>query len=280
MPVICNFIKGRRYNITRIDFEDITRDEFVEMKLDKHYTVPRLVALYDHDNPRGPDTDFYLSLAAEINPHRIIDVGCGTGTLTCELALEGRYVIGVDPSAEMLDVARRKPGGDRVQWLRGDAAALGEMEADLAIMTGNVAQVFLDDIEWAATLRHLYLTLRPGGCLAFESRNPNAREWEQWGREDTFGRIDTEFGRMKRWMEVVKAEKGRVHFVKHNVFEETGEDVPVRSKLRFRSKSELVSALEAGGFSIERVYGDWNRGPFTKSSRVMVFVAYRNSTAK
>jgi len=245
------------------------------MKLDAHYTDPRLVALYDRDNPRGPDTDFYISLAAEINPHRIVDLGCGTGTLTCELALEDRYVIGVDPSTEMLNVARRKPGADRVQWLRGDANSLGRMEADLAIMSGNVAQVFLDDIEWAATLRHLYLALRPGGCLAFESRNPKARAWEQWGRDDTFGRIDTESGRMKCWMEVVKVEKGRVHFVRHNVFEETGEDVLVRSELRFRSKSELARALAAGGFTIEQVYGDWYRGPFTKYSRVMVFVAYR-----
>ena len=245
------------------------------MKLDTHYTDPRLVALYDHDNPRGPDTDFYISLAAEINSHRIIDLGCGTGTLTCELALEGRYVIGVDPSTEMLAVARRKPGAEQVQWLQGDATTLGRMEADLAILTGNVAQVFLDNIEWAATLRHLYLALRPGGYLAFESRNPHAQVWEKWGRDDTFGRIDTEFGLMKIWMEVVKVEKGRVHFVRHNVFEETGEDVVVRSELRFRSKTELVRALVASGFTIENVYGDWSSGPFTKASRVMIFVAYR-----
>ena len=249
------------------------------MKLDTHYTDPRLVAIYDHDNPRGPDTDFYLSLIAEINPNRIIDLGCGTGTLTCEMALAGRYVFGVDPSTEMLAVARRKPGADQVQWLQGDATSLGRMEADLAILTGNVAQVFLEDIEWAEILHHLYLALRPGGYLAFESRNPLVRAWKQWGRDDTFKRIDTEFGRMKCWMEVVKVEKCRVHFVRHNVFEDTGEDVVVRSELRFRSKTELVRALVTSGFTIEKVYGDWYRGPFTQSSRVMVFVACRKGLA-
>ena len=35
-------------------------------KLDLHYTDPRLVALYDTDNPRGIDTDFFIQLANEL----------------------------------------------------------------------------------------------------------------------------------------------------------------------------------------------------------------------
>src|SRR5215831_10422773 len=52
------------------------------MKLDRHYTDPRLVELYDLENPRGVDTDFYIRLAAELDAHRILDLGCGTGLLT------------------------------------------------------------------------------------------------------------------------------------------------------------------------------------------------------
>ncbi len=47
------------------------------MKLDRHYVDPRLVELYDHDNPRGADTDFYLRLAAVLDARRILDLGCG-----------------------------------------------------------------------------------------------------------------------------------------------------------------------------------------------------------
>ncbi len=88
------------------------RVELIKMKLDLHYVDPRLVELYDRDNPRGVDTDFYLALAADLNAHRIIDLGCGTGLLTCELAIEGRQIIGIDPSAAMLAVARKKPGAE------------------------------------------------------------------------------------------------------------------------------------------------------------------------
>ena len=46
---------------------------------------PRLVELYDIENPRGADTDFYLSLAAELDAHRILNLGCGTGLLPREV---------------------------------------------------------------------------------------------------------------------------------------------------------------------------------------------------
>ena len=112
-------------------------------KNDQHYVDPRLVDLYDIENTRGADTDFYLSLAR--NGSRVIlDLGCGTGVLTRELVSEGRRVIGVDPTASaMLAVARRHPGAERVQWVEGDSSALGTPGADLVIMTGNVVQVFL-----------------------------------------------------------------------------------------------------------------------------------------
>ncbi len=44
-------------------------------------------------------------------------------------------------------------------------------------MTGHVAQVFLSDEAWTATLTAIYDALRPGGRLAFETRNPGDRAW-------------------------------------------------------------------------------------------------------
>ena len=246
------------------------------MKLDLHYTDLHLVELYDRENPHGADTDFYLALATDINAHRSIDFGRGTGLLTCELAIEGRQIIGIDPSAPMPAVAQRKPGAERVQWIEGDSSAWGKRGADLAIMTGNVAQVFLDDSEWETTLQALHTTLRPGGYLAFESHNPLARAWEKWNRDDTFEQINTRFGLMECWLELVKDEYGRVRFVGHNVFKSTGEDLVVSSELRFRRKAELVNFLINMGFTIEHVYGNWHNEPFTETSRLMVFVARRS----
>ena len=246
------------------------------MKLDQHYVDPRLVELYDLENPRGADTDFYVRLAADLDARRILDLGCGTGLLTRELAVDGRLVIGVDPSPAMLACARRHAGADKVQWIEGDSSALGTPEADLVTMTGNVAQVFLDDFEWAATLRAIRAALRPGGHLAFESRNPEDRAWEQWNREATYERIDSPYGVMECWLELIGVGNGRVRIEGHNIFTATGEVVVASSELRFRSLAELTDLLSNSGFSVEHVYGDWDRGPVTGHSRVMVFIARRN----
>ncbi len=245
-------------------------------KLDRHYVDARLVELYDIENTCRADTDFYVRLAAQLNARRIIDFGCGTGLLTLELAIEGRQVVGVDPAPAMLAVARRKPGADRVRWTVGDAGALGRPEADLVVMTGNVAQVFLDDDEWAATLRAIHAALRPGGYLAFESRNPDDRAWERWNHEDTYERYDSPFGPVECWLELVSVGDGRVCFEGHNIFTTTGEIVVAGSELRFRTLPELTASLISSGFTIEHVYGDWDCGPVTGSSRVMVFIASRN----
>ncbi|VAW30777.1 hypothetical protein MNBD_CHLOROFLEXI01-2617 [hydrothermal vent metagenome] len=245
------------------------------MKLDEHYVDPRLVQLYDIENPRGVDTDFYIELAADLNPKLIVDLGCGTGLLTRELAIEGRQVVGVDPALAMLTFARRQPGADKVQWIEGDSATLGSRNADLVIMTGNVTQVFLEKSEWDITLRTIHSTLKAGGHLAFESRNPDNKAWEKWNRENTFQRIDSLHGPIESWLELVNVSNGKACFNSYNVFINSGEEVVVSSELRFRSQTELTDSLNNAGFAVENVYGDWDRGLVENSSRVMVFIACR-----
>jgi SAM-dependent methyltransferase len=240
------------------------------------YSDPRLVELYHLENPRGPDADFYTALAAELGAKRIIDLGCGTGLLTRELATPGRELTGIDPSPAMLAFARRQPGAERVQWVQGDASVLGRPEADLLVMTGNVAQVFLDDGEWLSALGTIHAALHPGGRLAFESRNPADRAWERWNRAATFSTFDPPGGRMESWVELTGVGAGRVSFEAHNVFLSTGEHIIVRSELRFRTLEEFTRTLKDSGFTIERAYGDWSRAPLLPASRIMIFVARRD----
>ena len=56
---------------------------------------PRLVAIYDAINAYGPgeQPDFYGDLAARLGARTIVDLGCGTGLLTRELARRGLSLI-------------------------------------------------------------------------------------------------------------------------------------------------------------------------------------------
>ena len=80
------------------------------------YIDPRLAAVYDALNPPADDMAFYLDLAGE-TPKNVLDMGCGTGRLACELAARGHRATGADPAAAMLDIARNRPGGEKVTWI-------------------------------------------------------------------------------------------------------------------------------------------------------------------
>jgi SAM-dependent methyltransferase len=180
----------------------------------------------------------------------VLDVGCGTGTLACRLAAGGRDVIAVDPAAASLAVAQTKAGADRVRWFHGDAALVGLVAADVALMTGNVAQVFLTDDAWAATLAGVHAALRPGGWLVFETRDPAARSWEAWTPEQTRREVATGAGPVEVWVELTAVALPLVSFRWHYVFGAGGDHLCSDSTLRFRSREELAADLAAAGFAV------------------------------
>lgn len=119
----------------------------IKPRLEQQYVDPRLVELYDPANGREADTDFYLQLAAELDARLILDLGCGTGLLTRELAIDGRTMIGVDPAPAMLAYAKRQPGAERVQWVEGDSGALGTPNA-IGITGRNIKAIQCQDFRF------------------------------------------------------------------------------------------------------------------------------------
>jgi SAM-dependent methyltransferase len=233
-----------------------------------------LVAIYDTVNPYAADAQpgFYAQLAAEIGAVSIVDLGCGTGLITRELARQGYRLTGVDPAPGMVDIARQAAYGDRVQWICGDAGRLGTPDADLAIMTGHVAQFFVTDESWHEALAALRAAVRPGGRLAFESRNPGAREWEGWTREARRSVVDPT-ARVDTWSEVYDVKDGIVSYANHYAFAATGEELVSTMQLRFRTVEELTRSLADAGFAVDRVYGDWDRRPAGPTTRELIVVA-------
>lgn len=88
------------------------------------------------------DLNIYFVIAREVGAVRVVYIGCGTGSRAVRVAGDGRSIVGVDRALASLDVARTKPYADQTTWIDGDATTLAGLrdDADLAVMTGNVAQ--------------------------------------------------------------------------------------------------------------------------------------------
>jgi SAM-dependent methyltransferase len=240
--------------------------------LDAIFEHPRLTAIYDAViDPDRSDLDVYVAIAEELGVRRVLDVGCGTGTLALMLADHGLEVTGVDPAGGSLDVARAKRGADRVRWIHGDATALPPLQVDLAIMTGNVAQAIVDEADWDNTLAGVHDALRPGGHLVFETRDPADEAWRRWNRTETHCVTELEgVGAVECWFEVTDVSEPFVSLRYTSIFALDGAVVTSDSTLRFREREEIQVALESHGYLVQEV-----RDAPDRPGREFVFFAQR-----
>jgi SAM-dependent methyltransferase len=243
------------------------------------YADPRLAALYDALNPAGAAAAFYLSLPGA-PPARILDVGCGTGLLACEFATRGYDVTGADPAAAMLATARARPGGGQVRWVQASAAELGTAAGldtgpgfDLIVMTGHVFQLLLEDRDVRAALRVLARHLAPGGRLAFETRNPAVREWQDWNPRDTRQRVEAAGITADVHYDISAVAGELVTYETWFQFAGARDPVVVPDTLRFTGQAQVAGFLAEAGLAQVTWYGDWDGSPYGPASPEIIAVA-------
>ena len=77
------------------------------------------------------------------------------------------------------------------------------------------------------------------------------------------------------WSEVHDLRDGIVSYTIHYAFAATGEELVSPIELRFRTEAELTQSLRDAGFTVERVYGDWDRRPAGPTTRELIVIAAR-----
>jgi SAM-dependent methyltransferase len=131
-----------------------------------HLYDPALLPIFGayYDVAIGPLLD---DLASRAPGRRALDVGCGTGGITVELARRGFDVTGIDHSPAMMEVARRKvealPGDVKVDFRSGDVRDLPFEDASFDLLTCQGVLHHLTDV--AEAVREFARVLAPSGVF-------------------------------------------------------------------------------------------------------------------
>lgn len=216
----------------------------------------------------------YLELAiGDIKGKRILDIGCGTGMLTSKLAAAGAKVTGVDVSASMLEMAKKRAAAlslplDLVE--QPMEALEGVKDFDAAVIAIDSLNYVLDENKVKETFRRISASLKKGGCLLFDVHS--TYKMEEIFMEGPFTYDDGNIAYI--W----ETEIGELP---HSVYSELAffvlqEDGCYRRfdekhSQRTFSIPEYATMLAEVGLTIERIFADWEEEPPQEESERIFF---------
>ena len=139
-----------------------------------------LAASYDrltNDVDYEATVEFYMQILARegVKPRTVVDLACGTGSVTEILARKGYDVLGVDMSEEMLTVAAMKLM-EQGFMPRFSCQLLQELRlpraVDMAVCALDSLDYILNPDDCKEAIRRTYKALNPGGIFIFDVNTP------------------------------------------------------------------------------------------------------------
>ncbi len=148
------------------------------MSLYRSWVVPRLIEFSMRQNQLQ---EYRAGLVPDARG-RVLEVGVGSGMNLAFYGADVREVVGVDPSKELLEIARRRAveAGRPVTLTRASATSMPLENAsfDTIVMTWTLCSI----PDPAAALREMGRVLKPGGTLLFIehglSPDPSVARWQ------------------------------------------------------------------------------------------------------
>lgn len=232
---------------------------------------PRYVAVYDaYLAERTPGEVDRLEALLRIRPPlRVLDLPCGQGRHSIELARRGYTVTGVDLTPYLLDLARERAqaAGVAVDWRLGDMREpIAGQRFDLVLNLFTSFGYFADEADDRRIALAAAAMLEPGGRFVVEvingervMANFEEREWFPIGEIVVMERrsLDRSTRRMivQRTVEVGGTSEVDTHVV------------------RLYGAHDLASVLLGAGFDEVELFGDWSGAPATERSLRVIGVA-------
>ncbi|MDR3161228.1 MAG: class I SAM-dependent methyltransferase [Spirochaetaceae bacterium] len=212
---------------------------------------------------RGPSP-----LGKEPGGPRALDLCCGFGRITLELARRGFYPTGVDITGSYLAAAREDAAceGLEAEWVHADARSfIRPAFFDLAVNLYISFGYFEDPEDDRRMVTNVYESLKPGGAFIIETlgkeiavRDFVEAEWferEGYTVLTRYCPVDSWASLQNQWI-LIKGEKR----------------IEKTFTQRLYAASELRTLLEEAGFSPVEIYGDWDKAPYDHRAAALIAV--------
>jgi SAM-dependent methyltransferase len=204
-------------------------------------------------------------------PARVLDLCCGLGRHSLELARQGFQVTGVDRTAFYLDRARQQAQHDglNVEFVQDDMRRFCRPDAfDVVVNLYTSFGYFENPAEDRRVLVNMHRSLRPGGRLAMEmmgkevlARIFRERDWREEG-----GVI---------WLEERKVSKDWTWIDCRWILLQGDKRREFRISHRLYSAAELTALLKDCGFRAVDIHGDLGGAPYDHNADRLVVVAHK-----
>jgi SAM-dependent methyltransferase len=207
--------------------------------------------------------------------HRLLELGCGTGSLALALQPMGPYRYwATDRSPAMLAVARHKAAcqGSPVVFEMADFTDYRVDEPfDVVLLLFDGLNYLLEPEGVCALLRSTYAALRPGGLFVFDQSTPA----NSLGREADFD----DAGETEAFRYVRRSRYDPVRRLHTTIFEleMDGQHYRERHMQRAYTLGEIEALLQEQAFQIEAAYDNFSYRPATENSERIHWVVRRPS---
>ena len=222
--------------------------------------MPFQAIAHKYDIFNAADTDSYADFIckafemADVPVREVLDLGCGTGIITLELARRGYDMIGVDISAEMLGELRAKTGSENVLLLMQDMRELdlyGTVQG--TVCTFDCLNYLSDTADLKAALSSVALFTEPGGIFVFDVNTAYA--YEQVYGHNCY--VYEDGGDMLVWQNFYSPSTKKCRF-ELTLFETTESGYSRADELqtqRYFTERTIKKLLVECGFDVIGVYG-------------------------
>ena len=242
---------------------------------------------YDWENARTlgrRDVPFWRTIALEADGP-VLELGCGTGRIAAPLGRAGVKLVGLDRSASMLAIARRRVARarlrNRVGLIRGDIRTTPFLDSAFSTVLApyGVLQSLLRERDLAATLSAVHRVLRSGGTFGVElvADIPSWAEYQK--RVSLKGWRDRPGGAHVTLLETVRQDRARRLTIFDQEFTERrgNQRQSRRFALTFRTLSvpQMARRLGKAGFEITALRGDYEGGPWSPKAEVWIILSRR-----